>query len=226
MSNNYGPRIVTDGLVLCLDAADLNSYPKSGTSWYDLSGRNKIGSFNSYVDFDNNNNGSIVFNGSSARHTIGSLGLSGFTQLTVNIWYYSNVDSSTALIRSLDGVNSFILHYRGAGFYLTADNSAVSGYLGWQSTIPYNQWVMLTGTWNGSTMKLYQNSIKQNNELSFSGGVTNMLRSINLIELGYYFNTSQPTTNGKISQALIYNKALTNSEIRQNFEATKGRFGL
>jgi hypothetical protein len=53
-----------------------------------------------------------------------------------------------------------------------------------------------------------------------------MLRSINLIELGYYFNTGQPATNGKISQALLYNKALTNSEIRQNFEATKGRFGL
>jgi hypothetical protein len=61
MSNNYGPRIVTDGLVLCLDAADRNSYPGSGSTWYDLSGNNYNGTISGATFTTFNNNGVFYF---------------------------------------------------------------------------------------------------------------------------------------------------------------------
>ena len=222
MGLSHSPSITTDGLVLCLDAANPRSYPGSGSTWYDLSGNGYIDTFGSSPPtYSSDNGGVLIFDGSSNRTTIGSLGLNGLTELTVNIWFISSLFSS-GLVRSLDGVNSFILHWRGAGFYLVKNTGVASGYLGWQTPPPYNQWLMLTATWDGATMKLYQNAVKQNNELSFTG----TLRDINLIELGYYFNSSQPYTGGRMSNFSFYNRALSANEVQRNYLATKSRFGL
>jgi hypothetical protein len=221
-----GPQIVRNGLVLYLDAGNRRSYSGSGTSWVNLIDTTKVGTLVNGPTFDSANGGSIVFDGVNDSHSIGSLGLTGFTQFTVNIWYYSNVNSSTALARSLSIAGAFILHYRGAGFYLVANDNTISGYLGWQTTIPFNQWMMLTGTWNGSVMKLYQNGIKQANERSFTGGANGILATINTMQLGYDFNIPQPWTNGKIASCTLYNRALTDEEVFQNFNATRSRFGV
>ena len=224
MAINYNPRIITDGLVLYLDAGNIKSYPGSGTTWIDLVSQ-KNNTINGAI-YDEDNIGSISFDGVDDSSSIGSLGLTGFTGFTVNVWFYSNLSSHMSLVRSLSVGNAFILHYRGAGFYLTADDSTVSGYLGWQTFPTANQWNMLTGTWDGTTMKLYQNGIKQSNELSFNGGINGALADINTVQVGYYFNPSQPWTNGKIASLNLYNKALSIDEIKLNLEATRGRFGV
>jgi len=226
MGFHHSPKLVTNGLSLYLDAGNARSYPGSGTTWTDLISTTKTGTLTNGPTYDSTNGGSIVYDGVDDSCSIGSLGLTGFTQLTVNVWYYSNINSSTALTRCSSVGNAFILHYRGAGFYLVGNDSTVSNYLGWQTTIPATQWVMLTGTWNGSTMKLYQNAAKQANELSFAGGANGILANINTISLGYNFNASQPWTNGKIASCSLYNRALTNDEIMQNFNAFRGRFGI
>lgn len=224
MAINYNPRIVTDGLALCLDAANIKSYPGTGNTWTDLINQ-KNNTINGAI-FDSDNFGSISFDGIDDSSSIGSLQLVGFTGLTVNVWFRSNISSNSGLVRSLNVGNAFILHYRGAGFYLTANDNTVSGYLGWQTLPVANQWVMLTGTWDGATMKLYQNAIKQSNELSFNGGANGLLADINTVQVGYYFNASQPWTNGKIASFSLYNRALTIDEIKINLEATRGRFGI
>ena len=61
MSFGNGPRIVTDGLILSLDAADKNSYPGSGTVWTDLSGNNNTFELYNAASYSNNGNGSISF---------------------------------------------------------------------------------------------------------------------------------------------------------------------
>ena len=81
---------------------------------------------------------------------------------------------------------------------------------------------MATATWDGYTMKLYINGVKQPNERSFSG----VLSTINTIQLGYYFNAWQTRTDGKISNFGLYNRALSEAEIKQNFAATRGRYGI
>jgi hypothetical protein len=65
MGFNYSPKIVTDGLVLCLDAANSRSYPGSGTTWFDLSGNGNNGTLANGPTFNANNNGSIVFDGTN-----------------------------------------------------------------------------------------------------------------------------------------------------------------
>ena len=225
MATFYNGKIVTDGLVLCLDAGNTKSYAGSGTTWTNLITPSTAATLVNGPVFDNANGGSIVFDGVDDTSSIGSLGLSGFTRLTINVWYYSNINASTALVRCSDISNAFILHYRGAGFYLIANDSSESGYLGWQTTVPFDRWMMLTGTWNGSVMKLYQNGTKQANERAFTGGANGILRTINTIQLGYNFNVNQPLTNGKVAICSLYNRALTDEEILQNYNATRQRYG-
>ena len=65
MGLSHSPRIVTDGLVLCLDAANSRSYPKTGTTWTDRSTSGNNGTLTNGPTFDTNNGGSIVFDGSN-----------------------------------------------------------------------------------------------------------------------------------------------------------------
>ena len=73
MGFGNGPRIVSNGLVLALDAADKNSYPGSGITWRDVSGNNNNGTLTNGPTFDSSNGGSIVFDGTNDFVT-GSIG--------------------------------------------------------------------------------------------------------------------------------------------------------
>jgi hypothetical protein len=220
MAGTVAPNIITDGLVLYLDAANTKSYPGSGTTWTDIAAENN-GILTNGPTFDPSNGGSIVFDGVNDSSNI-PCNFSNLTGLTINIWYHSNTSNSTALTRA--SVSSFILHFKGAGFYLIDTAGTVSNYLRWDPAPIGMKWEMLTGTWDGLTMKLYINGIKQTNELPFTG--TGILRSLTNINLGYYFNTSQPWTNGKIANFQLYNRSLSATEIQQNYNATKTRYGL
>jgi hypothetical protein len=225
LNNNY-PSIVTDGLVLNLDAGFVSSYPKTGTTWKDLSGNGSNGTLLNGVSYSGTNYGSLVFDGTNDSIQVTTSSTLQLTGLTINIWYNSAVSSNTALTLPTSG-SAFILHFRGAGFYLTASDSSVSGYLAWNSpttNLPANQWLMLTATWDGSTMKLYYNSTKQTSERSFSGGTNNRLRDISAINIGTFFNSSQPWANGNIMIYSLYDRALTQQEVNQNYYAGLQRF--
>ena len=219
MAGKAGPNVVKDGLVLNVDAANPKSYPGSGTTWYDLSGNGYSGNLTNGPTFSTANNGIIEFDGVNDACTLTS-NFSGFTGITVNVFYFSNTSSNTALTRAVG--SAYILHFRGAGFYIIDSNGSASGYLGWDIRPTGENWRMLTGTWDGTTMKLYQNGVKQSTERSFTG--TGILRTFTSIQLAYYFNSSQPQTNGDISYFQIYDRALTSDEILQNYNATKSRF--
>jgi len=70
MSGISGPKIITSGCVLSLDAADKLSYKGSGTSWYDLSGNNTTATLTNGPTFNAANMGSIVFDGTDDKVTI------------------------------------------------------------------------------------------------------------------------------------------------------------
>ncbi len=65
MAGSSGPDLITNGLVLALDAADKNSYLGSGTSWYDLSGNGNTGALTNSPTFNSSNGGSIAFDGTN-----------------------------------------------------------------------------------------------------------------------------------------------------------------
>ena len=90
MACNSGPDIIEDGLVLCLDAANINSYPKSGATWSDLSGNGNHGALqNMENNFDAGNKGSLTFDGSNEYVDCGYPSIS-VGKLTVNAWIKLN----------------------------------------------------------------------------------------------------------------------------------------
>ena len=90
MSNYYGPRIVTDGLIACLDAANTKSYPGSGTVWTDISGNGRNGPLINGPTFNSSNRGSIQFDGTNDYINFGNtLGVEG-NPFTHNILFYLN----------------------------------------------------------------------------------------------------------------------------------------
>jgi Tfp pilus assembly major pilin PilA len=114
----------------------------------------------------------------------------GLSAVTLSVW--AKGEQSANLFKS--NGNAIILHFRGAGFYLVGGDGTTSGYLGWGSTLPFNQWIHIIATWSNlivgdGKMKLYINGIKQSTELSFAGGSTNKLNTSSYSYIGHYFNT-------------------------------------
>lgn len=94
-----GPHIVTDGLVLALDAANPTSYPGSGTTWRDLSGNNNSGSLVNGPTFNSVNGGSIVFDGSNDYVNIPYAGNTSNSFTFTIVMKCNNMDSNTSLNR-------------------------------------------------------------------------------------------------------------------------------
>jgi hypothetical protein len=223
MSTSYSPKIVTDGLVLALDAANVKSYPGSGTSWSDLSGNNNNGTLTNGPTFSGENGGSIVFDG--VNDFVQCTGTVSLTAATFIVWIRRNGTQGT-----YDG----ILFSRGTS--VTGINFQASNQLGyhwneipntydWASglTLPDLAWSMcaVSVTSTTATAYLYQASglTTATNTVSPTSTTLDDIKIAQDDEGGRFFN-------GNIAQASIYNRALTANEVLQNFNATRGRFGV
>lgn len=226
-----GPNIVTDGLVLSVDAANPTSYISGSTTWRDLSGNNNSGSLVNGPTFNSVNGGSIVFDGSNDYVEISPVNAS--SQFTLNFWIKciqtGSVGNTTysGIINKFNGIanqrNRFLLESNFRRFYFQPIIGGVSYNINSNlfSSIQ-NQISMCSLTYNGSLVTFYLNT---NNVGSSSlSGILDSSTSKPTIGWGadsadYYFN-------GNIYISQIYNRALSDSEIQQNYNATKTRFGL
>jgi hypothetical protein len=206
----HGPSIITQGLVLALDAADRNSYPGSGTTWTDLSGGGNNGTLVNGVGYNSANGGSLVFDGVNDYVTITTL--PSLSQFTVSLWV--NVISIT-------GENQ-IFYSNNDSVTITTFNSRYMVYTGTinqGSEIVTNIWKYVTIVGNGTSIRLYLNDVLDN---SWNTGRT--MEGGNTI-LGSYPGPSR-VANIRVSSFKAYNRALTAAEIQQNFNATRSRFGI
>jgi hypothetical protein len=238
MSYRTGPKIVTDGLALCLDAADRNSYAGSGNTWTDLSGNGNSGTLVNGPVFSSNNGGVITFDGS-------------------NDWSYFTASNA------ITGNNPSSLSMM--GFFKSNPNNTARGYifsLKKQSTpstlfsieINDNNAVTTTGyigclTWNGSahTYLSYDGDVVDGNwhfvaavvhssgrELYLDGELVKTDTSVMSQNVSGHtsaytvgaFDTGSNLYWGSIANNLVYTRRLSSDEITQNYNATKGRFGL
>jgi hypothetical protein len=85
MAYSDGPKIVTNGLVLALDAADRNSYPGSGTTWRDISGNNYSGSLINGTSFNSSNGGVFSFDGVDDYLSLPNMNYSTSSNTTIEI---------------------------------------------------------------------------------------------------------------------------------------------
>jgi len=222
----YNSRIVTDGLVLCLDAGNSKSYPGSGTTWYDLSGTGNSGTLENGVGYSGSNLGSLVFDG--VNDYIIFPNFDGFTggdnPFSFSFWFYSDASASDnpeapffygnettgQAIRIRLNNNGVITsgHWGGSGYDWNTNSGA------WT----LSAWNCLAETYDGTTDRLYINGLEVGNS-----NINNLSipTSSNLI-LGK--RPSGEIYGGQISQVSIYNRALTAQEIQQNFNATKSRY--
>ena len=218
MAVSYNPGIVTNGLVLCLDAANRKSYPGTGTGWFDLC-QNSVGTLTNGPTFSSSNNGFFSFDGTDDYVLCtGSFTLS---QATFICWL--RVDAIQA---QYDGIMiSRSATTTGLNFQL--DNQLTyhwnndPGAHGWQSNliVPTGTWCMVAASVAPSSATIYVNTSTATNILSHTS------TTMDDINIGRDEFSSRLIT-GNIAVAQIYNRALSSAEMIQNFNALRGRFGI
>lgn len=223
-----GSNIVTNGLVLYLDAANNRSYNTVSNNWVDLSVSGVNSTLTNGFTFSYENVGNILFNGSSYG-SMGSIDISNV--FTVNSWAkLSATSGSTFSIVFGSGANQYdnFLGFKSAspfkGILYVTESANVNNYqLLTSSSLELNRWYYLTFIVNVSYIAVYVNGLLSNSDtVPFVIGSW----SSNLMTIGVRSNLTQYFLNGGISNLQIYNRVLTGDEIKQNFNVTKSRFGL
>lgn len=225
-----GQKIITDGLVLNLDAAQLRSYPTTGTTWTDLSGNNNNGTLVNGPTFNSQNGGSIVFDGvNDFVQTVG--GGNNLSDYTFSAWFLNNDFSEIKYIlnRGRDNLPGWSLQLQiapsgkpGVGVVTTLPSILGYGVEG-TTVINLNTWYYITGVWTSNTsLQLYVNGILEGT-ISATGRT-----SLRATSTSWFMGsiTTSNFTSGRIGMTQIYNRALTAQEILQNYNATKSRYGL
>jgi hypothetical protein len=236
VNKDYEP-IVSNGLVLNLDAGFTPSYTSSGTTWYDLSYSGNNGTLTNGPTFSSANGGSIVFDGTNDYViTPNSTTLNITSAITLESWIKS---TALANVSHGDGIISKGTSSDGnSGVYetLTVQNGSFNTpffrlRIG-SSTPTYNPNTPLTlnqiyhfvSTYDGSTIRIYINGVQSGSGLSATGNIETNIQDLTI---GVRYNRlSDSYFNGNIYLNRIYNRSLTATEVLQNYNAQKSRFGL
>jgi hypothetical protein len=238
MSAHGGPNIVEDGLVLCLDAGNTKSYPGSGTTWYDLSSYKTNATIyqctfsNNYFDFDGTDDNVYITSLSSNAPQI--YNIQNYVTMDVAFYPSSTVGdgSSMAIIRTGMGTDlSFGMFTKTTdrNIYLHWYNSTATFQTSFSSNnvIQNDAWNIGSIVRDGTSASFYVNGqhINTNTGISLSTESPGIM-GIGATRYGSQAGTTSQDFGGRISSVKIYNRALTPSEVLQNYNATKGRFGL
>lgn len=219
----YLPDFVREGLVLNLDAGEPSSYPGSGTTWTDLSGNGKNATLTNGPTYNSSNGGSIVFDGTDDIATVSGDGVVNLSStLTATVWVY--YVSGNGRIFQKDGppyTRCWEIGGYGGTFRMEMWHSNGTGTIGYGNALTVNGWTHLALTFDGTNITMYQNSVPVST-VNFPGDIRTDVNTP--IILGGYW--SGEYLNGRISNAQLYNRALTSGEISKNFNALRGRFGV
>jgi hypothetical protein len=219
----YYGGIVTNGLVLNLDAAKRDSYPGSGTTWRDISGNQNNGTLTNGPTFNSDNGGSFVFDGADDYVTTNyNAQLQNFTAC---IWFKANSLTTIAgRLLDKDYLNGFWLGKNPNGSLNSWGGGVrdLSFPYGRYITLTDNQWHYIVSIRNNTTHTIYGDGITN----TISGTVSTTATNASSLWFGRENNIGPSLYKGNISQVKIYNRALTAQEVLQNYNATKGRYGL
>jgi hypothetical protein len=232
--------IVTSGLALNLDASNASSYPGTGTIWTDLSGNGNDGTLVNSPTYTSNP-GYFTFNLANNRYASTSGLISSLSTATFIAWVNSSQIQAdyTNILMSRNGMGSATNYATGMNIvpggnnnigYHWNDNGATYG---WDSglTIPNNAWSMIVVTVSSTQAIAY---------LGKASGITTATNTtshspVSSPPLNFFISQDRGggpggggyrNFIGAISQVLIYNTVLSSTEVLQNFNATKTKFGL
>ena len=225
MAFGNGPRIVTNGLVMCLDASDRNSYPGSGTTWFDVSGTNNS-SLNNGPTFNSTTGGSIVLDGVDDYVTIAGATLNNGS--TLEMWFKQTTNKQVELLKygtgTIDTPGCHAVYYvpntlrclnfiNGSRTFVSITHTINLGDSTWRQLL-----LSYTGDLTGGTASLYING-----QLITSTSATSINSSFD--GPGFSSNSSYAFP-GNVSTLRVYNRGLSATEVLQNYTVTKSRFNL
>ena len=236
-----GPEIVEDGLVLALDAGNTKSYVGVGNTCISLIDNN-TSSLTNGVGFTSLNGGAFVFDGTDDYINLNNISSQNLdvVNTTVSIWFKLDSITSSQQQQTLFGRRS---NSTPATFKIFFSQDSLSGILTEikirvqtasddesvpiPNVTPTTEWTNITGTYDGSDIKGYINGeLKLNHTMPIGGDLVTGSTGRRMF-LGARTNDSiNRYFNGIISTTNIHNRALTASEIQQNFNALRGRFGI
>jgi hypothetical protein len=229
------PSIVTSGLYLHLDAGNPSSYPGTGTSWVDLTGNSRNGTLINGVGYSSSNGGYLTFDGVNdyinVSNTQACLGLK--TNFTIEVWTKlpdTNRFNSLFSYGNNDNYSNDIFFFVVGNQICVQVNNGVDGGANTSFTSTgWNQLTMVfdgTLTGNSNRLKIYVNGVQQTLTYDYTvptnNGQNSTLAGIGAYSTGGFNNYML----GNVAINRLYSKSLTASEVLQNFDFNKSRFGL
>lgn len=234
MATQYAfSQIVTSGLVLALDSADQNSYQSGSSTWNNLTTTGNNGTFPNNVTYTSSFGGALSFSTASLQSVTGS-DLGNLPQFTVETWFYlyslpTTAGAAAIVTNAYPGTTSKLNFSIGLNNSPTTAN-IVGGFFdgAWRNTAGFapvvNTWYYTSVTYNGASIIQYLNGTSQST-LVYSGTPTSSTGGYRIGRRWDDGNTVDHI-NGMIPIVRVYNRALSATEILQNYNAQKARFGL
>lgn len=227
MATNYNPRIITNGLVLALDAGNTKSYPGSGTTWTNISGQGTNGTLTNGPTFSSINGGSIVFDGTDDSISVLNDAVYDFSAAqTIEIWLKPTENDAVRrnpYNQAYGGYGTWTHEVDGRMTYYYGDAGGDNlPYVGRSSgfTVVENEIACLCTTRDTTESRWYKNGIFDTQYTHSYGTLATTSANIT-IGSGY-----AGAYKGSIYVVKLYTRALSANEIAQNFNALRGRFGV
>jgi hypothetical protein len=220
MAFSYSPKIVTDGLVLALDAANTKSYVSGSTTWTDLSRGGNNGTLINGPTFNSANGGSIVFDGTNDYVNCNNSSNLQLTTGTVSCWVKGQQQGSD--------YNGIVVKNGAWGIFIFQSTLRLYD---WGNNVGRNTGINISDNiWRNITLTFTSTlGTPSNNAIIYINGIVVLTTTIknssqtDPLLLGYG-NYGTQYLNGFIATTQIYNRALSTAEVLQNYNATKGRY--
>ena len=216
MGINYGPKpIVSKGLAFCVDFLDKNSYPGSGTTATDM-----ITGGTGTISGATFGDGVFSFDGSNDRIDCGNI-LSFTSNFSICAWMKSSDQNNYAVAIGKTDNNGYSMQMRASNnrFQMNINDGSWKAAFYTVSPIDNGNWYYVVGTHDGTTIKIYVNAVKGTDASAGSATTNTASFYIGAESSGNYFK-------GDIGPVQVYNIALSATEVLQNFNAQRGRFGV
>ena len=229
VSCSNSSNIVSDNsLALCLDAGNATSYSGTGTTWYDISGNNKNATLTSDQSFSSGDGGSIQFNGGQNAVSI-PLVSANTANVTMQTWVYLDANTKGPFFKNGSN-NGYVFGTGNGGNGFEVGNKATMLFAGarWITTnTNYGYgWKLVTMVLNSSGVpSMYINNTQVSGTYTGNNALTPNTGSYLGRNVGDD-DVNWPKFNGKMAAVYFYTKALSQSEINQNYDALAARFGF
>ena len=219
-----GGRIVLDGLVLALDAGDKNSYPGSGTTWYDYSGNGNNGTLINGPTFSSANGGNIIFDGTDdylkIDYLTSYLNNSTPVPFTISIWVkFTSLVSRSGVWGKNDAIEFGPINTADITLWSANSSTAIAYSISNSALLTYNC-IVLTNSSGGSNLYINGTSVASGVAVSGTSGYDFTVMT------GAFDPPGSSYSGGYVSNFTAYNRVLSAAEIAQNYNAIKSHFNL